>query len=174
MCSCIWISHACSLLISRENNPSCQHFASIIASTLLFCSVFQALSTQLRASSRRTEQVCLFITGSGSGPWMPAETADIIGRKWICERLWPRQTRWLMTWRRNRDSPRLTCGDVSMFMVTVQVYFSHKFRKFRTERGSEFMTRDVVGVQLCFNTLWTRMDGHSAFLSPFLASRASQ
>lgn len=77
------------------------------------------------------------------GIWLwPAGTAGIISGKWKTGSLL--SDLWLAM---QQTVSRVTSRDISIFMATVQVYFSYKFWKIRNKkRTSEFMTQGMLFV----------------------------
>lgn len=64
----------------------------------------------------------------------------------------------------------VTVRHISTFMATIQVYLGYKFREIWNKKSMWIYDRGgccsgAARRKLCFNTLWTRMNGHPALLS---------
>lgn len=130
-------------------------------------------SSQMRARGWRTEQLSLFMKGSGCGPWGPPEQQALsvlngsenagaeTGSR--LPDLWPGL--------QHKTVSGVAGRDISIFMATVHIYLSHKFLAEIWNKKSEWIydTVDVVcelsGGKVCFNTPRTRMDARSGLLS---------
>jgi len=138
--------------------------------------VFSLLSTRLRRFSCRTEQVRLLMKGSGrglrgggGGGGVEQQALSVVNGS---EKAWAETGSqlpdlWLAM---QQTVSHVTVRHISTFMATIQVYLGYKFREIWNKKSMWIYDRGgccsgAARRKLCFNTLWTRMNGHPALLS---------